>query len=326
MTERPPLASIVITTRNRCEDALRAVASSVAQDCPIEVLVYDDMSEDGTAEALRRAFPQVRLFEGRKRVGYIVNRNRGFAEARGDIVFSIDDDAYFTEPGTIRQTLAIFEADPTIAAVALPYVEPAERRSRSSRATPFGGKPGQELKAYVGCAHALRRNAVLKLGGYRDFFVHQVEERDLSMRLWANGWRIICGTGGPVVHKVDPRREDRRILYYACRNQLLNEVLNTPSPDLHLRITWLALGLLRYRFSWASLPTRIGGLAAGLAEGVARRRLRRPMARSLYRRWRALPSHGPSDFSGSLPSPCAVPKAAPAPAAARDFEEGALRC
>lgn len=298
--------SIVITTKGRPGEALIAVRSALAQDWPeLEVLLFDDDPSRGAARLIERsvAAPGVRVFTTDRSRGLIINRNRGFAEARGEIVFSLDDDAYFSDPETVRRTMAMFAADPTIGAVALPYVEPAERRSSSSRATPFRGKPGDELRAYVGCAHALRRDVALQLGGYRDFFVHQVEERDLSMRLWANGWRIVCGAGGPVVHKVDPRRDDRRVLYYACRNQLLNEFLNTPLPALLLRVPWLVTALLRYRFTWSSLSTRLRGFAAGIAQGLARRKLRRPMPAALYRRYRALPAHGALDCSGPLPPP-----------------------
>jgi GT2 family glycosyltransferase len=302
-------ASIVITTKGRPDQALTAVRSCLAQRWQeLEILLFDDDPARSAARLVSNAVstPRLRIFTTERSRGYIANRNRGFREARGEIVFSLDDDAYFTDPDSVARTVAIFDADPSIAAVALPYVEPQARRSRSAERAPTRSKAGDELRSFVGCAHALRRETVLKLGGYRDFFVHQVEERDLSMRIWANGWRIVFGNGGPIVHEVDPRRDSGRVLYYACRNQILNEVLNTPLPDLLARLPWLALALLRYRFSWASLPVKLKGLAAGFLQAAAKRELRQPMRRSVYRRVRSLPGHGPLDFLATLPAPSAL--------------------
>ena len=44
-----PVASVVITTRNRCDELVDAVRSALNQSVPVEVLVIDDGSTDGTA-------------------------------------------------------------------------------------------------------------------------------------------------------------------------------------------------------------------------------------------------------------------------------------
>ncbi|MCC7334732.1 MAG: glycosyltransferase family 2 protein, partial [Pirellulaceae bacterium] len=91
-------ASVIITSRNRCADVLRAVASCFAQQgTTLEVLVFDDASDDGTVDRVRQTFPNCRVFGNTERQGYIINRNRGFLEARGPVVFSLDDDAYFSD-------------------------------------------------------------------------------------------------------------------------------------------------------------------------------------------------------------------------------------
>ena len=54
-------ASIVITTKNRKESLRRAIASAVMQTIPVEIIVIDDGSTDGTSEMVTSEFPQVRL-------------------------------------------------------------------------------------------------------------------------------------------------------------------------------------------------------------------------------------------------------------------------
>ena len=219
-------ASVVIATRNRCEDLLRAVQSALDQSYrPLEVLVFDDASVDGTAEKVAREFPEVRLFRNADRAGYIVLRNRGFQQAVGEIVFSLDDDAFFTCNQTVERTMELFERNTKVAAVALPYVEPkTSDRLKLMQPTP----PLSRLRGYVGCAHALRKSAVIELGGYREFFIHQGEERDLSIRMQERGYEIVYGNSGPIVHEYSPERDPRVMSYYGVRNTLLFDVPERP--------------------------------------------------------------------------------------------------
>lgn len=297
-------ASIVISTFNRASDLVRCIRSCLAQDIDCEILVYDDASDDLTAKTIRELFPQVRLFISPARVGYIVARNRGFKDASAPVVVSIDDDAYFSRPNIVRQAVAIFRRDPSVGAVAIPFIEPLHRRSLSSLETPFSGEAGQELKAYVGCAHAIRRHVALQLGGYREFFVHQREEQDLCLRMRAAGWRIVYGDTGPIVHMVSPDREQHRAMYYGARNQILCETLNVPFPDGLWRVGLISLGMIKYRFSWNTLLLKLRGIGSGLVESARRWNLRAPVTHKVYHKHRRLQAHGPELWEEPVPPPC----------------------
>ncbi len=297
-------AAIVITTYRRCDDLIRCINSCLAQDMVCEILVFDDASDDDTAERIRKAFPTVRLFASSERKGLIVNRNRGFTEASAPIVISIDDDAYFSRPDIVSGAVRILGHDPQIGAVAMPYIEPLPRRSHSSQTDPFQGKPGQDLRAYVGCAHAVRRQVALQLGGYREFFVHQHEERDLCLRMRAAGWRIVYGDTAPIVHMANPDREQNRVIYYGGRNQILFETLNAPFPEVVWRVWLASLGIIRYRFAWRTLPVKMRAIGAGLVESARYWNLRRPVTRKLYSEYRTLKSHGSETWDGPMPPPC----------------------
>ena len=49
-------ASVVITTKNRKEELLKAVESALSQRGLLEVIVIDDGSTDGTADELKMIF------------------------------------------------------------------------------------------------------------------------------------------------------------------------------------------------------------------------------------------------------------------------------
>ena len=296
-----PAASIVITTRNRREELATALESCFAQDCaPLEVLVFDDASTDGTSDFVKKRFPEARVFRTEAREGLIVLRNRGFRESRGDIVFSIDDDAYYTDRGTVGEAVRMFKDNDRIGAIALPFIEPRKPMPAGARNLPA---PGSDLRSYRGCAHAVRREAALKAGGYREFFVHQGEERDLCIRLRQEGYRIVYGSGAPVVHMVSPTRDQGRMDFFGVRNTLLFDMLNIPHPYFLARWGLDAIRLFVYKLSVRSLPARFGYVLQGFRDCLGYARFRHPVSTDVYRRYRSLPGHGPMAAPPVLPHP-----------------------
>jgi glycosyltransferase involved in cell wall biosynthesis len=88
----PATVSVVLPTWNRRELVARALTSVLAQSrTPDEVIVVDDGSTDGTAEALREDFPGVVVLSQENR-GVSAARNRGIAEAKGEWVAFLDSD------------------------------------------------------------------------------------------------------------------------------------------------------------------------------------------------------------------------------------------
>lgn len=302
----PPTATVVISTRNRLADLRNAIRSCLEQTgVKLEILVYDDASTDGTAETTEREFPGIGITRSDEHVGYITLRNRGFREATGDIVFSIDDDAFFTSADTVARTLELFDEHPRAAAIALPYVEPyTSDRRRLISAVPRD----RRLRGFVGCAHAMRRDVVIRLGGYREFFVHQGEERDLAIRLLDQGYEIVFGDTPPIVHTVSSRRDRRQMSFYGVRNTLLFDVLNIPLRYLFPRLAADAFNLFRYKLTIRTLPSRLYYVVCGLAACVIYWPERAPVRPATYRRYRALPGHGPlapdavGELAGSIES------------------------
>jgi GT2 family glycosyltransferase len=306
-------ATVVITTRNRREETVRAVESCLAQEyTPLEVLVYDDASDDGTKEALEALGGNVRVIRNEERCGFIVNRSKGFYDACGDVILSIDDDAYFSSPSIIGSIMKCLSDHPEAGAVAIPYIEPLKRRSLSNLKTPFRSVPGDELRGFIGCAHAVRRQVALELGGYRDYFVHQGEERDFCIRLRQAGWKIVYGKSDFIVHMVSSNREPVRISYYGARNQILFNILNLPFIYVVPRILLDSGAMIRYRFSWGSVPLKLKAIFAGILLGLARLKDRRAVSYRIYRDYRTLPGHGPEEWDGEIPPPAGDrPRGAP---------------
>lgn len=274
-----PTVTVVIATRNRKADLRRALRSVVAQDVPCEVLVMDDHSDDGTPAMVREEFPRVRLVAAARSSGYIAERNYAAQLATGTIIVSIDDDAEFSTPSVVRQTIADFR-HPRIAAVSIPHqdvlIGPAFK-------TPTPPAPGHWVVAsYVGTAHAVRRDVFLQLGGYRVTLVHNGEERDFCTRLLNFGFVTALGTADPILHYASPVRAAWRNQMLERRNDLCNAVWNVPFPHVVYHLPGTILSGLRFAVARGTLPQTLTGYARALPLIARTRRFRDPIATEIY--------------------------------------------
>ncbi len=110
-------ASVVIPAYNHARFVGAAVASVL--DCrgvPLELIVVDDGSSDGTAEVVTAiADPRLRL-ERQENRGAHAAFNRGLELARGEVVFFLNSDDLF-RPGHIERALEVLRRDPGVALV-----------------------------------------------------------------------------------------------------------------------------------------------------------------------------------------------------------------
>lgn len=293
----PPYISVVITTRNRQKDLRRALRSCESQeDVSFEVLVYDDASDDGTDKMVREEFPTVRLLRREQRAGLIVRRNEGFRDAMSNILVSLDDDAFLTGPTTLRRIVELFEKWPKTAAFALPYVEPNALPNVTMMPLTSSDT---ELRGFIGCAHAIRRDIALQFGGYPELLVHQGEERDMCIRLIDNGWDIRYADTAQIVHLYSPLREQARVNHYGYRNAILFCWMRMPFPECLGAAALTTLKLLRHRFSFSSLLSRLYSLSAGWFGAWRFRSARAPVSRATFKKYYNLPGHGPSPLTDS---------------------------
>jgi len=289
-----PDATVVITTKDRMDDLRVAVASALTQTgANIETLVVDDGSTDGTADMIRSEFPAVALHREEQSQGYIVQRNKAATLAKGAIIFSIDDDAAFSSPHTVAQTLAEFTVD-RIGAVAIPFADVNKSQAVHQQApAPGSGDDIYITNTFIGTAHALRRDVFLKLGAYRTQLFHQGEEADYAIRMLDAGYVIRLGRADPVHHYESPRRDITRMSLFGLRNDVLFAWHNVPGASLPVHLLATTFNGLRFgcRIGRPLLMAR--GLAKGYAAAIGERKQRRPVSAATYRLYRRLKKQGP---------------------------------
>lgn len=120
MRSEPPwvshMVSVIIPSFNHAAYLRKCVDSVLAQDhAPLEVIVVDDGSSDGSVDILRSYGRRIQLLQ-QDRGRQARARNLALGVARGEFIAFLDsDDCYL--PGRISAAVAVFRAQPQAALV-----------------------------------------------------------------------------------------------------------------------------------------------------------------------------------------------------------------
>jgi glycosyltransferase involved in cell wall biosynthesis len=105
----PPLVSIMIPTYNQEKLIAKAVRSALDQDYPhLEVIVADDASTDGTAQAVAPllADPRLRYHRNSANLGRVANYRQTLERlVNGQWAVNLDGDDYLIDPAFIREAV-----------------------------------------------------------------------------------------------------------------------------------------------------------------------------------------------------------------------------
>lgn len=104
------LVSVIMPVYNGEKYIKQAVESVFCQEVPLELLVIDDGSTDGTAEVLSAYIGRedFRYIRNEKNMGAAGSRNRGVREAKGKYIAFLDSDDWW-EKGKLKEQLAVLE-------------------------------------------------------------------------------------------------------------------------------------------------------------------------------------------------------------------------
>lgn len=104
--------SVVMPAYN-CEHYIgQAIGSVLCQDVPLELIIINDCSPDGTDKAVREYLkdPRIVYIKNETNLGAARTRNRGVEEARGKYVAFLDSDDWW-EPEKLAKQIALMEKE-----------------------------------------------------------------------------------------------------------------------------------------------------------------------------------------------------------------------
>ncbi|MER7179473.1 bifunctional polysaccharide deacetylase/glycosyltransferase family 2 protein [Streptomyces hyaluromycini] len=189
--------SVLVPAYNEAKCIENTVRSLTASEHPVEILVVDDGSTDGTARIVENLdLPGVRVIR-QENAGKPAALNRGLANARHDIVVMMDGDTVF-EPATVRELVQPF-GDPAVGAVA-GNAKVGNRDSLIGAWQHIEYVMGFNLDRRMydvlrcmptipGAVGAFRRTVLEQVGGMSDDTL--AEDTDITMAIHRNGWRVV---------------------------------------------------------------------------------------------------------------------------------------
>ena len=165
-----------------------------------EIIVVDNASADGSAEAVRERAPWARVI-ALEANGAIAGFNRGVEAAGGELVLILDDDAR-PEPEALAGAVELLSRRADLGAVTLVPYHPetgevewpfAARGSGGRDARPTGlGMGGRDDWPVMGCCNLVRRDVWRAVGGYDESFFLYRNDVELALKILATGRGVHC--------------------------------------------------------------------------------------------------------------------------------------
>ncbi|MFE4052098.1 glycosyltransferase family 2 protein [Streptomyces sp. YIM B13518] len=228
-----PRTTVVVITHNRRPELLRTLGELAGLPEEPPVVVTDNGSTDGTAEAVARRHPDVRLLRPGRNLG-AVGRNLAVRDVRTPYVAFCDDDSWWS-PGSLAGAADLLDRHPALGSVtARIIVEPDGTDDpivRELRDSPLPGPPwlpGPALGSFLAAATVLRTDAFRTAGGFSPRLWLGGEEELLAADLAADGWWLTYAEHLTVHHQASAARDATLRRMHGIRNTLWFTWLRRP--------------------------------------------------------------------------------------------------
>jgi GT2 family glycosyltransferase len=240
-----PLVSALVVSHNTKDLLLQTLqAFFTSADIPVEAVVVDNDSSDGSAAAVTDEFPQATVLVQAKNLGYGRAANIGLERCQGRFVLLLGSDVT-VEPGSVGKLADFLLTRPDAGAVGprvlLPdgNLDPDSRRafpvpstlfyrtiglSRLFPKSPRFGRHNMghlpesevhEMDAGTGACLMLRMAALDRVGFFDPRYFMFGEDIDLCYRLRLGGWKVFYQPTATAMHHLSPvAPEQRRLLSY----------------------------------------------------------------------------------------------------------------
>lgn len=222
MLKKPRVSVVVVNYNGQkyLETCIKSVLN--IRSYKIELIIVDNASTDGSIEFINNVMkddPRVSLIQNKKNYGPAYARNRGSEVAKGEYIAFLDNDTRVHENWLI-ESIKYFENDKEIGACQCKLIledsidiidcvgEYLGQTGFLVQLAVTGEERdhGQyndiiEIFAAKSAGMIVRKNVLLKVGGFDEDFFMYMEESDLCWRIWLQNYKVVLMPNSIVYHK-----------------------------------------------------------------------------------------------------------------------------
>jgi len=248
-----PYVSIIVLNYNGGKFLVDAIASVLKSNYPnFEVILADNGSTDGSILRVKMLFKdsRLRIIENRENLQYAAGNNMAAAEARGEYIAFLNNDAS-VDPNWLRPLVDCLLSDSQVGACQSKLLQYYNRNLFDSAggfmtANGVGGNRGfdeldkgqydrsEQIFVAKGAAMLARKTLFRKIGAFDPFYVALYEDVDLSWRMQLAGFKVVYVPQSVVYHvgRASSRKNPSKETFLSVRNSLLTLIKNYNAKNL----------------------------------------------------------------------------------------------
>lgn len=231
-----PTISVILVNWNT-RDLLLQCIRSIKSDCEgieTEIIVSDNASMDGSADAVLKEFPEIKVLKNQENLGFAKGNNVAIRQSRGDFICLVNTDVEIIKgcfPGLLR-----YMRDNPSAGITGPQALNADQQVQITARkdvgflnsfarifwidilfpslTWYSQRKLEEVDALAGCFWMIRREALEQIGLLDEDFFFYGEDRDYCKRMRLAGWKVIFNPDFKIFHYEAGSSKARPFHYY----------------------------------------------------------------------------------------------------------------
>lgn len=215
-----PVVSAIVVSHDSGLDLAACVADLCAQDVPVQIIVVDNASHDGST-ALLREDPALEWIGNARNLGFATACNQGAARARAPLLLFVNPDCRLA-PDSVARLCLHLEAEPQLGILGARLLNPdGSAQAAAERRTPlplraireaFGGHKStppaspdastalRDVEATSGALMLMPRSVFERVHGFDQGYLLHCEDLDLCRRVLDAGYRIAVARDVSVTH------------------------------------------------------------------------------------------------------------------------------
>ncbi len=247
---------VIIVTFNAMRWIDNCLGSIPKSTIPLSSIIIDNNSQDGTVDYIKHNFPEVKIIQNKKNLGFGKGNNLGLkfaVEQKYDYAFLLNQDAWIY-PNTVKKMLDINFADKQLGIISpvqlngkgneldknfstyIPFKTIAEvKNANKDKKAPF-----LQTSFVNAAAWLISRDCFLKTGGFDHIFEHYGEDRDYCYRASYHCFKIGIALNTTICHdreycKSNQHRKQENFLFTVG----LAHIKNVNNTLIYNYLTWI---------------------------------------------------------------------------------------